>query len=385
MKICVINNIFYPYARGGADKIARLMVDGFLASGDEVFFIATEPRKNKLNQDKYKGYFLDSYFFNLNKISKIIRLFWHIWDMFDFITFYKIKKILKKEKPDLVVTHNLKGLGFLTPLAISNLKIKHLHVLHDIQLIHPSGLMMHGEELILDSFFCKTYFRFTSLLFQNVDYTVSPSKWLLDLHKTKKILSNSKSFVIPNPVQVSTLSENKQNNSKSSFVYVGEIEKHKGIEFLLNTVKELLDEGLSLDLSIIGSGSYSGEVDKFCQKNQSLKYLGKLDNNEVVKIISTSKALIMPSLCYENSPTVIYEAYQQKTPLITSRIGGITELVHYLGGILFNPGDKGDLKKKIKYLISNYEKVISSSNYSKNKLENYQSENYIKAIKDIVK
>lgn len=385
MKICIINNIFYPYSRGGADKIARSMFDGFLAEGDEVFFIATEPRTNRLKSSEYRGYFLSSLFFDLKNMPKTLRLFWHIYDMFNILNYYKIKNILKIEKPDLVISHNLKGIGYLTPRAIEKQKIKHYHVLHDIQLIHPSGLMMFGQEKILDSFFCRVHSYFSACLFKSIDAVISPSKWLLEIHKSKKIFLHTRSFVIPNPVKLSPSIDLAIKNPKPVFLFVGEIEVHKGVKFLIDVAKDIHKKGLDFELMLIGAGTYSHEVKKEAEKFGFIKYLGKQDNNEAMKRIKSATTLIMPSLCYENSPTVIYEACQQKTPVIASRIGGITELIHHLGGALFNPGDKDDLIKKIKYTLSNYDKVKHNTESAQEKIKEYNIANYIKQVKEITK
>ena len=55
---------------------------------------------------------------------------------------------------------------------------------------------------------------------------------------------------------------------------------------------------------------------------------------------------VVPSICYENSPTVIYEASLVGVPVIASNIGGIPELVvEGESGLLVKPGDEQDLAR----------------------------------------
>ena len=54
----------------------------------------------------------------------------------------------------------------------------------------------------------------------------------------------------------------------------------------------------------------------------------------------------MPSLCYENSPTIIIEAKNLGVQVIASNLGGVPEIVGQ-NDILFNPGDERDLFTKI--------------------------------------
>ena len=88
--------------------------------------------------------------------------------MFDVGSYFKVKSILKKEKPDVVMTHNLKGVGYLIPKVIKGMGLKYVHTLHDIQLIHPSGLMIHGREQQINSIFAKLYVSVCRWLFGSV-------------------------------------------------------------------------------------------------------------------------------------------------------------------------------------------------------------------------
>ena len=154
MKICLINNLYRPFNRGGAEKVCETIVKGLIKAGHEVFIITTKPR-DQLSIINYQLpiYYLNSLYYNLNKLPKFLRIFWHFWDLFNFASYFKIKKILQAEKCGAVITNNLMGAGFLTPLAIRSLNIKHLHIAHDIQLIYTSGFAYYGEERMIDNFF----------------------------------------------------------------------------------------------------------------------------------------------------------------------------------------------------------------------------------------
>ena len=59
--------------------------------------------------------------------------------------------------------------------------------------------------------------------------------------------------------------------------------------------------------------------------------------------------MIVPSLCYENSPTVIYEAFSQGVPVIAADIGGVAELVKEgETGFVFEADSTDSLLKAIK-------------------------------------
>ena len=376
MKICLINNLYYPFARGGAERIVEIIFDKLKHEKHQVFIITTKPYKIKNKTLNKKIYYINSLYYNLNKIPKIIRLFWHLIDIFDIKNYFKIKKILKKEKPDIVMTHNLKGIGFLIPRVIKKLKIKHIHTLHDIQLIHPSGLMYYGEEKKVLGIFPKIYYKICIYLFLNIDTIISPSQWLLKEHTKKGFFKNSNKKVIPNPVILKNVNFKISKFKKiNNFLYVGQLEKHKGIMFLIDVFLKL-----NLKLIIAGSGSYKNKIRRIDSKNKNIIFVGQKNNKEILNLMQSADCLIVPSFCYENSPTVIYEAAMLGLPVIASKIGGITDLIHDLGGFLFFPLDEKDLISKIKYAIKNLQKFKKIGKHSKEKIKKYSINNYIKKI-----
>ena len=86
--------------------------------------------------------------------------------------------------------------------------------------------------------------------------------------------------------------------------------------------------------------------------NPRIRFLGKVDDEDVGSALSELDALIVPSLWYENSPLVIQEAFAAKVPVIASDLGALAEKVrHGLDGLLFRPGDRQDLVAKIGSLL----------------------------------
>jgi len=381
MKICVINNLYEPFARGGTERVIENIIFGLKEKKHEVFIITTKPySKNKPKNKDLDIYYINSCYFNLNKIPKILRLFWHFLNLFNLSSYFKIRHILKKEKPDLVMTHNLEGVGFLTPFAIKKQKIKHIHTLHDMQLLHPSGLMMHGKEKLFDNWHSKIYQKINKYLFGLVDAVISPSNWLLKEHKNRKFFRKSKKIIAPNPVKLCIDKIKKKNTfSETNILYVGQIGKYKGIDLLVEVINNCANKN-NINLAIVGTGNEEEDLRKKIKDNKSINFLGQKTKKEVEKLMLSADFLVVPSICYENSPTVIYEAAIVGLPVIASRIGGITELVHSLGGILFNPEDKNDLGNKIIWAIKNPFNLEKIGDRSKKNIKNFRLDNYINLV-----
>jgi glycosyltransferase involved in cell wall biosynthesis len=79
---------------------------------------------------------------------------------------------------------------------------------------------------------------------------------------------------------------------------------------------------------------------------------GRLERNEVPRVLARTSLLVVPSLWYENAPLVIHEALASRTPLLVSDMGGMAELVEPgVSGYRFRMGDVDDLARKLAELL----------------------------------
>jgi glycosyltransferase involved in cell wall biosynthesis len=380
MKILLINNLFPPYSRGGAERIVELMAAELKNLGHEIAVITTKPYRDgqgfEISQNGTSVYRLSSRYLDLSHWPLVLRPLWHLYNAFDFSKANAINQIIKNLRPDLVIAHNLLGIGGLTAASLRNHKIPYVQILHDIQLLHPSGLMFFGKENILDSLSAKLYQKLNRCLFKNPDLVISPSTWLLNLHEHYGFFKKSKKLVLPNPSAV--ISEATRRDDGKTVLFIGQIDEYKGILTLLEAWKSVGDPQAKLILA--GDGRLYEQL-KSDNQDARISYLGRQSREQINTLLASSSLLVVPSLCYENSPTVIYEAATYGLPVIASDIGGIPELVGRLGGQLFPAGDATALADKINdFLSADQERkkhfatriINTENNYSEEVLKNIQ-------------
>tara|TARA_Y100001954_G_C15802095_1_gene600662 strand:- start:2152 stop:2760 length:609 start_codon:yes stop_codon:yes gene_type:complete len=165
-------------------------------------------------------------------------------------------------------------------------------------------------------------------------------------------------------------------------LYVGRIEKYKGVLTLVKAVEET-----NYKLNIIGDGSYRNDIEKYVnQKNLKNKIciMDKLDPNKVRFYQNIAKVIVVPSEWYENYPFAVSEVLALGKPVIGSNIGGIPELIiNNKNGYLFEPGNHDDLKLKIDKLIN--EGVSWNSTRIKNNiLKKFNHENHWLTISELI-
>lgn len=399
MKIAIVSNLYPPFIRGGAEIIAAMQAEGLKEAWQHVFVISTKPRiinvqgipvstgntsvvQDRINDiDVYRFTPSNIYYYLADyKYPAPIRLLWHIFDMFNIFSYFRVKKILAKEKPDIVISHNLMGIGFLLPMLFRKMGIKHIHVLHDVQLVTPSGLIIKGKEgALVHKFFKKIgYVRLMRYLMASPDVVISPSKFLLDFYKRSNFFPKSKKVVLPNPIKQLIQVEKKEDDNFNIF-YLGQINKAKGVLELVESFKAINEE--KIKLNIIGVGQDLKTAKSMAKSDARIKFYGWLEHKDMLPLVSSMDILVVPSMCYENSPAVIYEVLSMGIPVMAADIGGVAELIKEgKNGWVFPAGDFDDMKKKIVALYNRRVEVDKMSDYCRYSIKSCMLDKHIEKL-----
>ena len=422
MKICLLTNLYPPDRRGGAEAIVATIAN-YLKNNHQVIIITTASKKKIVQAGNLKIYYLFNWnlyhLLNDYKFPWLIRLLWHKIDLFNFIIWHKVKKILISEKPDLIWTHNLKGLSLGLPRVINKLEFKHLHQLHDLQLIDPAGTLYRTKKGNIGklNLGLKIYCYFTKKFTKNIPRVISPSNFTLARHKNLGFFPHAKTLVLPNPIsntagyprvvissevekslfkKVSNTrdfsiplrsSQNDKGNTIDSLpfnlFYLGQIEEQKGIIFLIKAFKKMNNP--AWQLFIAGRGQQENNIKELIKNNPKINFLGFLVKEQLNELFKKIDLVVLPSLCYENSPTVIYESYQQGTAVLVSDSGGQVELVEKnKTGLIFKTGDENDLIEKISYAFNNRQLLNSWSKACLEKAKGYGIEKYLEKVFEFI-
>lgn len=394
MKICLISNLYPPYARGGAEYVVNSTVKGMLERGHSVVVITTSPDGESVSEEKnlkvYRYKPKNLFFYTqAHKHNAFMRLLWHIIDTFHFPSAKYVKRILQREKPDVVHTHNLMGTSFLIPRMIRKLGIRHLHTVHDVQLVEPSGIILKlkEESKRYNGWPIKIYTKIMKNLFGSPNVVISPSQFLLDFYVSRGFFTKSKKVMLRNPVSTQKIDRVISDNSRISFLYLGQIEEHKGVIFLIETFLELfIQENIYAELNIVGDGSQMKRIREMTKNNKNIVLHGRVGRDKLPSLFGASNVTIVPSLCYENSPTVIFESLSFGVPVLASRVEGVAELIREgENGFTFETGNRQSLKNKIKWCLENKIKLNEMSKKTAQSLVGLSQGDYIGKLDELYK
>jgi glycosyltransferase involved in cell wall biosynthesis len=390
VKIGIITNLFPPHARGGAEIVIVRMVGELLALGHEVFVITGQPKSagknvslDRSSTEKIYRFFPKNIYFTLDdyKYPWITRLFWHVIDAFSLDGARKVKSILKNEQPDVVLTHNLKGIGLSIPKVIRELSLPHIHVVHDLQLVVPSGLIMLGHEET--PWYVRPFYKVYQLICRakigQPDLVISPSHYLEEMYKQAGFFKETEMVVMPNPAPMyKQIETGRRGSGPLKLLYLGQLSHHKGVSFLIDAIEKLSFEA---KLLIAGDGALRSFVEGRSVDNKRITYLGYMPPEVLVRVFGVVDALVVPSLCYENSPSVIYEGLQAGLPIIASEIGGVGELVSEgKNGFLFTPGSLPDFERALKLLDARKDEFANNREAIRSSVAEYTLDRYAKRL-----
>ncbi len=115
-------------------------------------------------------------------------------------------------------------------------------------------------------------------------------------------------------------------------------------------------------MHIVGDGSLYNKVSELAAGHENIHVYGRKDRKELPELFSKMDMTVVPSLCYENSPTVIFESFAFGVPVLASNSEGIEELIKEgENGVMFKAAQVDSLKEKMKWCAEHKEDIKKMS------------------------
>ncbi|MFH1544988.1 MAG: glycosyltransferase family 4 protein [archaeon] len=172
----------------------------------------------------------------------------------------------------------------------------------------------------------------------------------------KKIIESKtnpeKVVLIPNFVNTKKFSPSKKIPNR--IIFVGRLEKEKGIDLLLNALKGEKD----YELCIIGEGSEKKNLQELASKNKvNATFKGLIPHSALNKEFASASIFVLPSF-FEVMPVVVLEALSSGCAVIASDAFGIRdEIENEKDGLVFKKGNLQQLKEKLNLLLKDENRV----------------------------
>lgn len=282
---------------------------------------------------------------------------------------FKLYKLLRKLKPNIIHTYNLPTIEYHPIAWLAGVK-GHIHAEHGRDINDPQGLnVKHNILRKVMSYFIQRYISVSEDLYQ----------W------QRKIvgISERKSLLIQNGINTERFNLPKAKSKQFRFTIVARITPVKDHLNLLHAFK-LLNKALPAEkmpkLSIVGDGKQKAELELFCANNQlsSVEFLGARDDIET--ILANTDVFVLSSIA-EGIPMTILESMSAKTPVVSTAVGGIPEVItHGVDGYLVEKSNPKLLAKAIQKYIDNPDTILEHGSNARDKiLKKFNEKTMVKA------
>jgi glycosyltransferase involved in cell wall biosynthesis len=176
--------------------------------------------------------------------------------------------------------------------------------------------------------------------------------------------------VIPNMIKAPPVMNGR--DVGSYVAYAGRVSPEKGIHVLVEAARQ--SKGIPFQIA----GSYARMPEVLHIAPENAQFLGERPPEAMPQFLSSSRFVVMTSVCFEGFPISVAEAMACGKAVICPRIGGLPEIVEDgVSGLLFEPGNAADLADKIRRLWESPELCLRMGRAGREKaIREYSPERY---------
>jgi glycosyltransferase involved in cell wall biosynthesis len=252
----------------------------------------------------------------------------------------RLREILEHGRYDVIHYQNTSLMG--SPGVLTMGSAVKLYTANEYWLICPTHVLFKFDREACTTRHCLActlhsrrpvqVWRYTGALrraLRHVDCLLMPSRFALEQHRAQGIERPMVHlpYLIPSPPPAAETVPSDA-APRPYFLYVGRLEKLKGVQDLLALFREYREA----DLWIVGAGNYRAVLEEQARGLPHVRFVGGVHPSRLVSIFRDAIALLVPSLCYETFGITVAEAFMQATPAIVRRIGALQENIEQSGG-----------------------------------------------------
>jgi len=191
-------------------------------------------------------------------------------------------------------------------------------------------------------------FRFLlNLSFRNAKYVITPSNQLNSIVEVWGVEKN-KIKLIYNSADPKVFRSFNIDKKEFDLITVCRLVGGKGLQELVKCALHL-----DLTLAIVGEGPLLSELKRLSSNTSKIKFLGKVDNRNIVDALNNSKIFVLNSDSEATSYAII-EAKLSGLPIVTRLNDGSSTLIrNNIDGLVFTDVGENNLENSITSLINN--------------------------------
>lgn len=251
---------------------------------------------------------------------------------------------LARSRPDIVHTNTIVGLTPAIWRVAHRRGIPVVHTLRDYHLLCPRTTLLRSShtDCIDKPLPCRVLASLKLRQTHEVTLVTAPSRHVLRKHLEAGGFRAARAEVVPNALEEwPEALPPRPRGGPVRGLFMGQINHHKGIGLLLESLAGLLDDPTfaSLEFALAGQGPLAAEVDAFCAAYPDrVRYHGMVRGDARGDLLRQADFMVVPSIWAEPFSRSIIDGFSWGLPVIGCAMGGIPEVItHDRDGLLVDP------------------------------------------------
>lgn len=409
LNILLGTHMFFPKYKAGTEVLTYELAQGLKSRGYNIWILTGEPEerihykaKPWITSDVYEGFTVYRLHYGTRQNA-----FLNHFDVPERIEL--IQNLIKTIKPDLVHFNHLIGLSTKIIPIIREMGIPVIFTPTDYWAICPKVTLLRtfdqslcdGPEDIVNCLRCFRHMpRYVAqllikasqsslkyifpklnainslkkrqdVIINNINYAnkILPATFFLKERLIKYSIKQNKIEVVPYGVNIGFLPPKIPTpnffteKSPLRLGFIGTIAELKGLHVIVEALAYLGDDKQKITLDIYGHFDENDDYHQLLKMKvsaigSSINLKGTFTHDKIGEILRSFHFLIVPSIWFEDTPLVLCSALSAGIPVIVSKVGGMTEVVHEgINGFSFPVGDSYSLSIIILEILKNPPKL----------------------------
>ena len=373
LKVLMVNK--FHYRRGGSETYHFAVGEGLERAGHEVAWFAMEDPRNL--PCRWSRYFVSASDYTggtspAKKLKDGARL------VYSLEARRKFEALLEEFRPDAIhlnLVHRQLTLSILDAPYLRSHPVPVVYTAHDYIPVCPNCTMLDGAgevcDACLDGRFrhcierrCVKGSRTKSVLaaaeacflrahgsYEKIDRIIAPSEFMRGKLVEGGFLAEKvvamRNFVGDDVLGRARDGVDRTDRERPYLLFFGRLSAEKGVGGLVDAFLSVAGRAPGWRLVVAGEGPERQALERRIASHPSggrVELAGFRSGEDLSRLVEGASLAACPSVCRENMPFSVVEAFASGTPVVASRIGGIPELVREgETGLLCEPGDAASL------------------------------------------
>ncbi len=162
----------------------------------------------------------------------------------------------------------------------------------------------------------------------------------------------------------------------NTILYLGRLEKRKGVKYLLEAFAELAERDKKVRLVIAGDGREREKLEDWVKNHKvpRVKFMGAISESKKVSLLKSASVFCSPAIYGESFGVVLLEAMAANTPTVAGDNAGYQCVMVDTGLLsLVNPKDTTDFARRLEVFLRNEKVKNLWLEWAKEYVENFDS------------